>query len=180
MCFGAAASVWNFNRAADADAVQMVLREWLLVPFGHYVDDFNGTEDEPVADSAHYAGHRRRDVKPQRCIKIHYEAFSTVVLQKSVFCRAPVRHTGALCSSCLQHSSLCRGCDVPLQCNTLPADNTPDNPKPSTAKCPAVRQCAALSSCLAVSSDDNAASNNKALVGDSWRLLAMEGLEQHD
>ena len=37
MWFGAAASVWNFNRAADA--VQMIL-------FDHYyVDDFNGTED---------------------------------------------------------------------------------------------------------------------------------------
>ena len=53
MCFGAAASVWNLNRAADA--VQMVLRALLLVLFGHYVDDFNGTEDEPVADSAHCA-----------------------------------------------------------------------------------------------------------------------------
>eukprot|EP00439_Symbiodinium_sp_Y106_P068365 s2107_g11.t1 len=56
MCFGAAASVWNFNRAADADAVQMVLREWLLVPFGHYVDDFNGTEDEPVQSLMGQAG----------------------------------------------------------------------------------------------------------------------------
>ena len=46
MCFGAAASVWNLNRAADA--VQMVLRALLLVLFGHYVDDFNGTEDEPL------------------------------------------------------------------------------------------------------------------------------------
>ena len=53
MCFGAAASVWNFNRAADA--VQMVLRALLLVLFGHVVNDLNGAEDEPIADSAHYA-----------------------------------------------------------------------------------------------------------------------------
>ena len=33
MCFGAAASVWNFNRAADA--VQMLLRALLLVLLGH-------------------------------------------------------------------------------------------------------------------------------------------------
>ena len=33
--FGAAASVWNLNRAADA--VQ------ILVPLGHFFDDFNGT-----------------------------------------------------------------------------------------------------------------------------------------
>ena len=37
MCFGAAASVWNFNRAADA--VQMLLRSLLLVLLGHFVDD---------------------------------------------------------------------------------------------------------------------------------------------
>ena len=47
MCFGAAASVWNFNRAADA--LQQVLRTtlWLLV--GHYVDDFNGVEFAELA-----------------------------------------------------------------------------------------------------------------------------------
>ncbi|CAE7868819.1 PUB3, partial [Symbiodinium sp. KB8] len=56
MCFGAAASVWNFNRAADA--VQMLLRALLLVllgHFGHFVDDFNGVDAGEVADSAHYA-----------------------------------------------------------------------------------------------------------------------------
>ena len=42
MCFGAAASVWNFNRAADA--VQMLLRALLLVLLGHFVDDFNGVD----------------------------------------------------------------------------------------------------------------------------------------
>ena len=53
MCFGAAASVWNFNRAADA--VQMLLRALLLVLLGHFVDDFNGVDAGDVADSAHYA-----------------------------------------------------------------------------------------------------------------------------
>ena len=47
MCFGAAASVWNFNRAADA--VQMVLRALLLV------DDFNGVDSSDTAASAHHA-----------------------------------------------------------------------------------------------------------------------------
>ena len=50
MCFGAAASVWNFNRAADA--VQMLL---LLVLLGHFVDDFNGVDSADLADSAHHA-----------------------------------------------------------------------------------------------------------------------------
>ena len=47
MCFGAAASVWNFNRAADT--LQQLLRTvlWLLV--GHYVDDFNGVEFDELA-----------------------------------------------------------------------------------------------------------------------------------
>ena len=53
MCFGAAASVWNFNRAADA--VQMLLRALLLVLLGHFVDDFNGVDAGDVADSAHHA-----------------------------------------------------------------------------------------------------------------------------
>ncbi|CAE7477634.1 PUB3, partial [Symbiodinium sp. CCMP2456] len=51
MCFGAAASVWNFNRAADA--VQMLMRALLLVLLGHFVDDFNGADDNLTADSAH-------------------------------------------------------------------------------------------------------------------------------
>ncbi|CAE7450545.1 PUB3, partial [Symbiodinium sp. KB8] len=53
MCFGAAASVWNFNRAADA--VQMLLRSLLLVLLGHFVDDFNGVDAADLADSAHHA-----------------------------------------------------------------------------------------------------------------------------
>ncbi|CAE7346915.1 PUB3, partial [Symbiodinium sp. CCMP2456] len=53
LCFGAAASVWNFNRAADA--VQMLMRALLLVLLGHFVDDFNGADDNHTADSAHYA-----------------------------------------------------------------------------------------------------------------------------
>ena len=53
MCFGAAASVWNFNRAADA--VQMLLRSLLLVLLGHFVDDFNGVDSTDLADSAHHA-----------------------------------------------------------------------------------------------------------------------------
>ena len=42
MCFGAAASVWNFNRAADA--LQLLLRGLLLVVGRHYVDDFNAID----------------------------------------------------------------------------------------------------------------------------------------
>ena len=53
MCFGTAASVWNFNRAADA--VQMLLRSLLLVLLGHFVDDFNGVDSADLADSAHHA-----------------------------------------------------------------------------------------------------------------------------
>ncbi|CAE7265796.1 PUB3, partial [Symbiodinium sp. CCMP2456] len=53
MCFGAAASVWNFNRAADA--VQMLMRALLLVILGHFVDDFNGADDGHTAESAHNA-----------------------------------------------------------------------------------------------------------------------------
>ena len=49
MCFGAAASVWNFNRAADA--VQMLLRALLLVLLGHFVDDFNGVDSSDTAES---------------------------------------------------------------------------------------------------------------------------------
>ncbi|OLP91089.1 hypothetical protein AK812_SmicGene27264 [Symbiodinium microadriaticum] len=50
MNFGATASVWNFNRAADA--LQQLLRGLLLTPTGHYVDDFNGVEDEELGASA--------------------------------------------------------------------------------------------------------------------------------
>ena len=58
MCFGAAASVWNFNRAADA--VQMLLRSLLLVLLGHFVDDFNGVDAADLADSG------RRLLRPPR------------------------------------------------------------------------------------------------------------------
>ena len=51
MCFGAAASVWNFNRAADA--LQQLLRTLLWQTIGHYVDDFNGIEAALTAMSAH-------------------------------------------------------------------------------------------------------------------------------
>ena len=49
MCFGAAASVWNFNRVADA--LQQLIRTLFLTPLGHFVDDFNGAEDERTAES---------------------------------------------------------------------------------------------------------------------------------
>ena len=45
MDFGETASVWNFNRTADA--LQQLLRGLLLAAIGHYVDDFiNGIDDE--------------------------------------------------------------------------------------------------------------------------------------
>ena len=50
MCFGAAASVWNFNRAADA--LQQLLRVLLLIAAGHFVDDFTAIEDILTAASA--------------------------------------------------------------------------------------------------------------------------------
>ena len=45
MCFGAAASVWNFNRAGDAAQLVFLLG-------GHYVDDFNAGDFGDLADSA--------------------------------------------------------------------------------------------------------------------------------
>ncbi|OLP83053.1 hypothetical protein AK812_SmicGene36237 [Symbiodinium microadriaticum] len=50
MNFGATASVWNFNRGGDA--LQQLLRGLLLLPTGHYVDDFNGLELEELGQSA--------------------------------------------------------------------------------------------------------------------------------
>ena len=50
MCFGAAASVWNFNRAGDA--VQLVVRALVFLLGGHYVDDFNVVDFGGLADSA--------------------------------------------------------------------------------------------------------------------------------
>jgi len=48
MNFGATASVWNFNRSADA--LQQLLRGLLLAAAGHY-DDFNGLDDDALAES---------------------------------------------------------------------------------------------------------------------------------
>ena len=50
MNFGATASVWDFNRGGDA--LQQLLRGLLLLPTGHYVDDFNGLEFEELGQSA--------------------------------------------------------------------------------------------------------------------------------
>ena len=50
MCFGAAASVWNFNRTADA--LQALKRVLLWIVSGHFVDDFNGVDIENLADGA--------------------------------------------------------------------------------------------------------------------------------
>ena len=50
MCFGAAASVWNLNRVADA--LQLLIRMLLLMVGGHYVDDFNGLEYADRANAA--------------------------------------------------------------------------------------------------------------------------------
>ena len=50
MCFGAAASVWNLNRTADA--LQALKRVLLWIVSGHFVDDFNGVDIEDLADGA--------------------------------------------------------------------------------------------------------------------------------
>ena len=50
MNFGATASVWNFNRGGDA--LQQLPRGLLLLPTGHYVDDFNGLEFAELGQSA--------------------------------------------------------------------------------------------------------------------------------
>ena len=50
MCFGAAASVWNFNRTADA--LQALMRVLLWVLSGHFVDDFNGVDVDGLAEGA--------------------------------------------------------------------------------------------------------------------------------
>lgn len=49
LCFGAAASVWNFNRFADL--LQFLARRLLWVPVHHYVDDFASVEDITLAES---------------------------------------------------------------------------------------------------------------------------------
>ena len=50
MCFGAAASVWNFN--STADALQALMRVLLWVLSGHFVDDFNGVDVDGLAEGA--------------------------------------------------------------------------------------------------------------------------------
>ena len=52
MCFGAAASEWNFNRAGDA--VQLLVRALVLLLGSHYVNDFNALNFADLADSAHH------------------------------------------------------------------------------------------------------------------------------
>ena len=47
--FGAAGSVWAFNRAADL--IQWLARKLLWVPLLHYVDDFGSAEPEQLAQS---------------------------------------------------------------------------------------------------------------------------------
>ena len=69
MCFGATASVWNFNRVADA--LQLLTRMLLLLAGGHYMDDFNGVEYAEHSDSDafseffHILGLRVKDSKAQ-------------------------------------------------------------------------------------------------------------------
>ena len=47
--FGAAGSVWAFNRVADM--VQYIARKVLLIPLYHYVDDFGSAEPSSMASS---------------------------------------------------------------------------------------------------------------------------------
>ena len=65
--FGAAASVWNFNRAADA--VQLIVRALVLLMGGHYVDDSNGSDFEALADSALFRRRPRRHRPPNQAIQ---------------------------------------------------------------------------------------------------------------
>ena len=51
LCFGAAASVWNFN---GAGALQFLTRALLFVVGRHYVDDFNGVDADDLADFADF------------------------------------------------------------------------------------------------------------------------------
>ena len=65
MCFGAAASVWNFNRAGDA--VQLVVRALVFLLGGHYVDDFRPTPPStPSAACSATSACRLSRVKPSR------------------------------------------------------------------------------------------------------------------
>ena len=49
LCFGAAASVWNFNRFADL--LQWLARRLLWIPAHHYVDDFAAVESATCSQS---------------------------------------------------------------------------------------------------------------------------------
>lgn len=49
--FGSSASVWSFNRAADA--LTFLARRMLLVTTGHYVDDWAAAEQEESVQSGY-------------------------------------------------------------------------------------------------------------------------------
>lgn len=51
LMFGAASSVWNFNRAADS--LMFLSRRLLACTVGHYVDDFIGIESNDLVDSGY-------------------------------------------------------------------------------------------------------------------------------
>ena len=51
--FGSSASVWSFNRAADA--LTFLARRMLLVTTGHYVDDWAAAEQDSTVDSGYTA-----------------------------------------------------------------------------------------------------------------------------
>ena len=51
--FGSSASVWSFNRAADA--LTYLARRMLLVTTGHYVDDWAAAEQEDSVQSGYHA-----------------------------------------------------------------------------------------------------------------------------
>ena len=85
MCFGAAASVWNFNRMADA--LQQLIRTLFLTPLGHFVDDFNGAEDERTAESGFAAVGKLFDLlgfqtKPSKAQPPHHEQVVQGVILK--------------------------------------------------------------------------------------------------
>ena len=49
LMFGAAGSVWSFNRAADG--IMFISRRLLALPLGHFVDDFIAIEPDMFANS---------------------------------------------------------------------------------------------------------------------------------
>ena len=112
MNFGATASVWNFNRGADA--LQQLLRGLLLLATGHYVDDFNGLNDAILGESAMLSfqdpgeaivakkGHLTKrltfqvfQAKKQQCLVFNNKK------QQCQFFGAPARLENAVC--CLWH-----------------------------------------------------------------------------